>query len=202
MPAAERLAHLPPGPRSLRRVRAELEGAAVHATDSRSGGCRGANGEPGAEGRPVPGDARRQVVPVRAVQAPFAVARLVPAVREVRQQEQVGDQLLGAPVQRSPPGGWRDPQPVLAVGRPLACLAGTYLPDHAALVDPHIALRVPGLQCQDGELGCLADERMRFARHASMRIAVRTLTAGDVKPMLNDGFGVGVLLSGGMCRLL
>src|SRR5260370_29162889 len=128
MPAAERLAHLPPGPRSLRRVRAELEGAAVHATDSRSGGCRGANGEPGAEGRAVPGDARRQVVPVRAVQAPFAVARLVTPVREVHQQEHVGDPLLRAPVQRGPPAGWRDPHTVLAVGVSLAVLPGTSIP--------------------------------------------------------------------------
>jgi hypothetical protein len=96
-------------------------------------------------------DARRQVGAVRALEAPLAVARLIAPLGEVEQQENVGDQLLGTPVERGPSGGRRDPQLAVAVPRLDARVTGAHLGDDAALVDPAVPLGTARLECHDGE---------------------------------------------------
>lgn len=81
------------------------------------------------------------------------------ALGKVQQQQHVGDKLLGSRLERGPPGGWRNPEVVLArcsrVRR-----TGSDPGRHTALVDPDEALGLPGLQRQDGEPDRLHHERM------------------------------------------
>jgi hypothetical protein len=85
-------------------IGAELEGTAMPAVGSRLGGCRHADASGRVEGRSVSGEARRQVIPVGAAQTTVAVAGLHPAFGKVQQQEDIGDKLLRARVECSPPG--------------------------------------------------------------------------------------------------